>query len=254
MVLRMSIKSPVRSGGKAEPPSVLIRYDDLSVRRVPFRDLRLADFTWSVPWRRFRSVHGQAHYSGRYASATTAGPVVYESRLELARLLLADMDPEVRGIYAQPCHLTARVGDRVRRHVPDFLLVMASGAVRVVNVKPADRLADPEIVEALAWPGELVERHGWEYEVWSGADRVLLENVRFLAAYRRPGVVPEAEIERAWAGVCDGDQLADVERRLAGGRPVHEVRPALLALVWSGRLTTDLSRPLGGDWVLRRCA
>ncbi|MFF2324885.1 MULTISPECIES: TnsA-like heteromeric transposase endonuclease subunit [unclassified Streptomyces] len=224
------------------------------MREVPFRDLRLADFTWSVPWRSFRSVHGQTHHSGRYVSATMAGPVVYESRLELARLLLADMDPAVRGIYAQPCHLTARVGDRLRRHVPDLLLAMASGTVRVVNVKPADRLADPKIVEALAWPGELIERHGWEYEIWSGADRVLLENVRFLAAYRRPGVVPEAEIERAWQTVRDGDQLADAERRLAAGHPDYEARPPLLALVWSGRLTTDLSRPLSGDWVLRRSA
>lgn len=250
----MAIKSRARSSEKQAPATASIRYDDTSVRKVPFRDLRLADFTWSVPWRSFRSVHGQTHHSGRYASATMAGPVVYESRLELARLFLADMDPAVRGIYAQPCHLTARVGERVRRHVPDFLLVMASGTVRVVNVKPADRLADPKIVEALAWPGELIERHGWEYEIWSGADRVLLENVRFLAAYRRPGVVPEAEIERAWQIVRDGDQLADAERRLAAGRPDFEARPPLLALVWSGRLTTDLSRPLSGDWVLRRSA
>ncbi|WP_405188770.1 hypothetical protein [Streptomyces anulatus] len=34
------------------------------------------------------------------------------------------MDPAARAIYAQRCHLTARVGGRVRRHVPDFLLVM----------------------------------------------------------------------------------------------------------------------------------
>ncbi|EDY51756.1 hypothetical protein CRV15_30035 (plasmid) [Streptomyces clavuligerus] len=45
---------------------VSIRHDDVSVRKIPFRDLRLADFTGSVPWRRFRSVHGQAHHSGRY--------------------------------------------------------------------------------------------------------------------------------------------------------------------------------------------
>ncbi|MEU6896332.1 hypothetical protein ABZ934_32265 [Streptomyces sp. NPDC046557] len=63
--------------------------------------------------------------------------------MELARLLLADMDPAVRGIHAQPFHLDARVGDRVRQHVPDFLLITESGAVRVVNVKPADRLTNP---------------------------------------------------------------------------------------------------------------
>ncbi|MFH8583429.1 TnsA-like heteromeric transposase endonuclease subunit [Streptomyces celluloflavus] len=235
-------------------PTASIRYEDAAVREVPVRQLRLADFAESTPWRDVRSVHGMTHYSGKYSSATTGGHVVYESRLELARLLLADFDPVVRGIFAQPCRLAARVGDRVRHHVPDFLLVMRSETVRVVNVKPADRLQDPKIVEALAWPGELFRQHGWEYEVWSGADRVLLENVRFLAAYRRPGVVCEAEVERAWEEVVDGEELVLAERRLAGDRLPEEARPALMALLWSGRLTTDLSRPLSGESVLRRCA
>jgi hypothetical protein len=106
--------------------------------------------------------------------------------------------------------------------------------------------------KVLAWPGALVERHGWEYEILAVADRVLLENGRFLAAYRRPGVVPETDIERAWESVWDGDQLADAERRLAAGRPDHEARPPLLALVWSGRLIADVSRPLSGYWGPRR--
>jgi len=46
--------------------------------------------------------------------------------------------------------------------------------------------------------------------------------------------------------------LAVAERRLAGGGPRHEARPALMALLWSGMLTTDLTRPLSGDSVLRR--
>ncbi|MFJ9618839.1 hypothetical protein [Streptomyces noursei] len=53
----------------------------------------------------------------------------------------------------------------MRHHVPDFLLAMRSGTVRVVNVKPASRLQDPKITEALAWPGELFRQHGCEYEI-----------------------------------------------------------------------------------------
>nr|MDT0666067.1 TnsA-like heteromeric transposase endonuclease subunit [Micromonospora sp. DSM 115978] len=92
------------------------------------------------PWRVFRWRRGQAHYSGWYWSATTAGHVVYESRLELARLLLADFDPSVVRIAAQPFCLTAEVGGRRRWHVPDFLLVDAAGLASVVNVKPAEHL------------------------------------------------------------------------------------------------------------------
>lgn len=180
--------------------------------------------------------------------------LVHESRLELARLLLADFDPQICRIYAQPFRIVARIDGRVRNHVPDYLLVMAAGTARLVNVKPAARLEDPKIVEALAWPGVLAEKHGWEYEVWSGADVTVLDNVRFLAGYCRPGVVPAEEVERAWECVRDGEQLADAELRLADGRPRHEVRPALMALLWPGRLTTDLTRPLSGESVLRRPA
>jgi hypothetical protein len=98
-----------------------------STREVAFNRLRLRDFADSEPWRRVRSVHGMAHHSGDYASATTGGQVVYESRLELARLVLADFDPAVCDIFAQPCRLVARIDGKVRSHVPDFLLVVGRG-------------------------------------------------------------------------------------------------------------------------------
>lgn len=44
--------------------------------------------------------------------------------------------------------------------------------------------------------------------IWSGADRVLLENVRFLAAYRRPGMMPKAEVEQEWEQAAHGEGLA----------------------------------------------
>jgi hypothetical protein len=180
--------------------------------------------------------------------------VVYESRLELARLLLADFDSDVVGVWAQPCRLVATVGGVERRHVPDFLLASPTGEVCVVNVKPAERLADAKVAEAWAWPGELFGGHGWRYEVWSGCDPVLLENVRFLAGYRRPGIVDEGLVARALREVRDGETVGEAERRLAGDAPGWTVRPMLLALLWRQHLTTDLTRVLSGESGLRRCA
>jgi hypothetical protein len=110
--------------------------------------------------------------------------VVYESRLELARLVLADFDPTVEVIVAQPFLLESQVEGKVRRHVPDFLL-LGVGRVVVVNVKPADRLAKPEVRATLGWAHRLLEERGWSTEVWSGTDPVVLGNVRFLAGFRR---------------------------------------------------------------------
>jgi hypothetical protein len=68
-------------------------------------------------------------------SATVGRLVLYESRLELARIMLADQDPEVAAIAAQPFQLTGPDQERVRRHVPDLLLVDRDGGVTVVDVK-----------------------------------------------------------------------------------------------------------------------
>lgn len=58
----------------------------------------LAELAGSLPVREFRWYKGQRHYSGWYWSSTTNGLVAYESRLELARIMLADFDPSVTAI------------------------------------------------------------------------------------------------------------------------------------------------------------
>jgi hypothetical protein len=245
-----------RAGGEVGAPlasaRMHIRYDSGATTEVAVDRVRLKDFAGSVPWRRWRSRRGQAHLSGMYWAATTGGHVVYESRLELARLLLADFDPQVAWMWAQPGRLDAVVEGRGRRHVPDFLFESPSGVATVVNVKPARRLSDPKVAAALAWPREVLSGHGWRYEVWSGCDPVVLENVRFLAAYRRPGILAEATLTAALEVVGEGGLLGEVEARLAAGAPGWTVRPGLLALVWRHRLVIDLTMPLSTRSVLRR--
>ena len=240
-------------GGRlaAAGPLVQLRAD-AAVRTVPLAALRCEHFVGSSPWRRFRSRQGQQHLSGEYWAATTAGHVVFESQLELARLMLADFDVDVAAIYAQPFRLTATVEGVTRSHVPDFLLVSVGGTATVVNVKPAGRLADAAVAAALAWPEALVIGHGWRWEVWSGCDPVLLDNVRFLAGYRRPWVVAADEVRKACEAVGEGTRLSVVERRLAGAAPAHTVRPAVLAALWHGRLVTDLTELLSGESMVWR--
>jgi hypothetical protein len=204
------------------------------------------------PWRVFRWRRGQAHYSGFYWSATTGGHVVYESRLELARLLLADFDPRVTGIAAQPFLVTAPSGGRMRRHVPDFLLTGRDGAVCVVNVKPADQLVVPKVAEALAWAGEVFAARGWRHEIWSGTEPVLLSNVRFLAGYRHAGRVDAGLAAAITEQVHGTVSIGAVENSWPGR--AGEARAAVLHLVWRGVFRADLSVPLSAATTLERAA
>jgi len=235
--------------GFAEPVVSLRMAGGSEVHR-PLRDVRARQIVSAVPWRGTCSARGQAHYPGYYWSATTSAHVIYESRLELGRLLIADFDPAVTAIAAQPFWLRAQVAGRVRRHVPDFFLVRADQSALLVNVKPAAQLADPEVAAALEWPGQLARAHGWDYEIWTGTDPVYLANLRFLAGYRRPWLVAAETAGAVLAAFRPGDTFAVLAGRAGPDCRPGDARAAILRLLWEQRLITDLHRRLDGDSVL----
>jgi hypothetical protein len=206
----------------------------------------------TVPWRTFRWYKGQRHYSGVYWSATMRGHVIYESRLELARLIFADFDRSVHRILAQPFLLKAKVGGKICKHVPDYFLVTDHGPL-VIDVKPEHLLTKPTVAHTFTWTRRLVEARGWQYEVWSGAPSPELENLRFLAGYRRPWLFDAALLDEVRGADVEGCTFGQVVRGLDGCDPAT-VRAGVLHLLWLGELKTDLSTPLSDRHELVRPA
>jgi hypothetical protein len=204
-----------------------------------------------LPVREFRSYKGRRHYSGWYWSSTMGRLVAYESRLELARLMLADQDRDAAAIAAQPFLLAGPDRNRRRRHVPDFLLVHRTGAVTVVDVKAASKISDPLVQAMFAWTRELAGWRGWGFEAWSGADQRLLENVTFLAGYRRPAVIAGGLIPAVLAAARGQPPIGVIEQALSGEYPPALIRPAILHLIWHGQLDADLASPLS-SWTIVR--
>ncbi|MGI5512979.1 TnsA-like heteromeric transposase endonuclease subunit [Streptomyces sp. CA-106131] len=206
----------------------------------------------AAPWRTFRWYRGQRHYSGTYWSATMRDHVIYESRLELARLLFADFDPSVRRVVAQPFLLKTEVDGAVRKHIPDYLLVTDEGPV-VVDVKPLHRLSRPEVALTFGWTREAVEIRGWKYEVWSEPPAVELENIRFLSGYRRDWLFDRELVDELRSAELDGVSLRRAAVSLPD-RPEEQVRSAVYHLLWTREFTVDLDRPFSSTHVLRRTA
>lgn len=178
--------------------------------------------------------------------------VVYESRLELARLIFADFDGSVYRILAQPFLLKAKVGGKIRKHVPDYLLVTHHGPA-VIDVKPEHLVGKPTVAYTFAWTRRLVEARGWQYEVWSGAPSPELENLRFLAGYRRPWLFDAALLDEVRGAHVEGRTFGEVVQGLDGCDPAV-ARAAVLHLLWRGELKTDLSTPLSNRHELVRSA
>lgn len=221
--------------------------EDLEWESAPLDLLRDAR-----PWRTFRWYKGQRHYSGTYWSSTVRDHVIYESRLEMARLLFADFARDVRHVVAQPFLLKAEVEGQLRRHIPDYLLLTDSGPV-VVDVKPRHRLERPKVAFTFAWTRAAVASRGWRYEVWSEPDPDELENVRFLAGYRRDWLFDPELVNGLRACELEGRSLGEAFRLLPEyPRPL--VKSAVLHLLWSGHVTTELDRPLSPAHMLGRAA
>lgn len=203
----------------------------------------------AAPWRTFRWYHGQKHYSGTYWCATERAHVIYESRLELARLLYADFDPSIHRIAAQPFLLTATVAGAEHRHVPDFLFLTDDGPL-VVDVKPHAFLQRPTVASTLAWTREAIEQRGWAYQVWSEPAAHQLQNIRFLAGYRRAASFDPAVLEQLTETILDYKTLGQACAAIGHHRaPV--TRAALLHLLWRRHFDTDLGQPLAAASILR---
>ena len=226
------------------------RPDGTVLEKCAFREVPIADLVDADSWRIFRWYMGQKHYSGTYWSSTMQAHVIYESRLELARLLFADFDPVVTRIIAQPFLMAACVDGAERRHIPDFLLLTRRGPV-VVDVKPARRLSHPDVAFTFGWSRAVVEDRGWGYEVWSEPPVAHLENVRFLAGFRRLRLFNPAILDALGEADLDGVTLADAFTAAPGFEPAL-VRASVFHLLWTGRLATELDQPLSPDHVVRR--
>jgi hypothetical protein len=217
---------------------------------APLSSMSASQLLACTPVRNFRWHRGQRHFPGWYWSATDCRHVMYESRLELGRLILADFDPTVRGIRSQPFRLTFtdREG-RCRRHVPDFALLTNQGGVRIVNVKPRARLLDDKVRAALEDAHAALGTAGLATEMWSGEDPVAQSTIAFLSAYRNSSLFDEAELGRARQLLRNGMCIVEAERLLLDAGIVQP-RPIVLHLLWTHVLRMDLTRPLQPDTVL----
>ena len=116
-------------------------------------------------------------------------------------------------------------------------------------MKPERRLSRPEVVETFAWIRAALERRGWDYEVWSEPNAVELQNIRFLAGFRRTYLFDPALLVTLRSIESDGASLAEIIDMVPEW-PLPLARAALLHLLWSQEFTVELCRPLRSSPIL----
>ena len=123
----------------------------------------------------------------------------------------------------------------------------------MVDVKPAAKLTIPKVRDSLSWSRRVIEPHGWEYRVQSDPDEVLLRNVQFLAGYSRSFQFADGDVTAALRELRSPMAFGEAVRAIApvtGG--LLAARALVLHLLWTRRLSTDLTRLLSATSIVTR--
>jgi hypothetical protein len=88
-----------------------------------------------------------------------------ESQNELLFLVLAEMDPGVTAVAAQPTKITTSTrSGRLFSHIPDYA-VLLNGSPVLIEAKPDDKAARPETIERLRRAAEHAGDRGYDYRL-----------------------------------------------------------------------------------------
>jgi hypothetical protein len=234
------------------PDGIQLAYADDCGRRhaIALEEAAAVDFGRVRAFRRPSAYRGQRNFPGWWWSVTTKSHVVYKSWLERHHIIEADRDMRVTGIAGQPFELTWPNGKKQMRHVPDLFSRMLDGGGVVTECQPVGK-ADQDFRRKSAITAAACSVIGWDFRVAGEPDPIWAANLRWLAAYRHPRFGDE-RLEAMLLELFTCPQpLGEVARQ--AGDPIR-VRPVLYHLLWRGRLSGDLNRPLGETTVLNACA
>jgi hypothetical protein len=230
------------------PDEVELSYADDRGRLhvVALDNAAAVDFGTGRPFRDPPAYRGQRNFPGWWWSVTARSQLAYESWLERHYLIEADRDSRVLSIAGQPFELAWLGEGKQVRHVPDLFCRMLDGVAVVTDCRPAEK-ADDDLRYKASVTAAACAATGWGYRVVGEPDPVWAANLRWLAGYRHPRF-GDQDLEAALLNLFATPQkLAEAARQ--AGDPIR-VRPVLYHLLWRGRLSGDLSRPLGETTVL----
>ena len=214
--------------------SIAYRDETGQVCRGEIAKMKDLPFHLCPPIRKPVAHRGQRHLSGYYFFATSGRPILHESLLEKAFLVLLDFDPESADVSAQPFRLHYRQDRRHRSHVPDFFVRLVSGGFRVVDVKREEQATRSHNRTVFKTMREACRRVGWEYTVFTEPDEPQLSNIRWLAGFRRRPPSPWfEEYALALVDACETEVSVSIRELVAvTGGPAAMVRPVLFHLLW----------------------
>ncbi|WP_148061709.1 hypothetical protein [Curtobacterium sp. JUb34] len=217
-------------------------------------DIAVKDFVLGHPTRDYSRRRSQRHKPVAVWTQTTHGHVHCESRLEREFVLLADFDPRVAHISAQPFTALWPNGFPLKKHTPDFGVLSPGLPVIAVDVKTPAAAAKPANIARHALIRETLAAAGIIHIVWTGLPESVTSN---LSSFSKARPDPDlaltygVELLRRWRpNVTVAELVRNAAQFSALDRPL--ALQVVRHLVWTGALRTDLNTPYTSAAVLEK--
>lgn len=109
---------------------------------------------------------------GQFPSKKMGRMVAWESQLERRACYLFEFSPEIVSFKEQPIKLNVPMHDRVHRYTPDFELTLDNGEVGYAEIKPKQKLENPELSVFLSITQQQLSNAGYFFKVMTEDDLV----------------------------------------------------------------------------------
>lgn len=135
---------------------------------------------------------------GKFPSRKNGRMIHHEGLLELDAIYLFEASPQIVQYREQPVTISYPDGTRLRRYTPDFELVLTTGEIVLIEVKPMRSLKNDEVAHKLDCVAAHLKRSGQIFVVLT--DEIIrqepyLSNLRWVY-HQAPRLSPSVEAGR----------------------------------------------------------
>jgi hypothetical protein len=130
---------------------------------------------------------------GKFPSRKVGRMIHWESQLERDAVYLFEFSSGVTSYREQPLTTYYTLDGKTRRYTPDFELTLYTGEVILIEVKPSEKLSDPDERHRFERIGEHFSSMGNSFRILTELEirqKELLENLRMVARYRGACLLP----------------------------------------------------------------
>lgn len=180
---------------------------------------------------------------GKFPSRKNGRMVHHEGLLELDAIYLFEASPLIVRYREQPTTIRYPDGNRLRRYTPDFELLLTTGEIVMIEIKPIRRLRTEEVQHTFKCISDHMRRNGIPFAILTDLairDEPRLANLKWI--YHQAARVPPTS--SALAVALNKHEPAFPTSISAANRLFDGTGIDACSFLLAGRLRCDLNRPV----------